>query len=187
MANFAERNREVLQLLPVSGIVFTQSNRRVFTRLREGKGISMLDLPLSLIIGAFMCLMGSLILFIVISPEQRKNIDGSPELALLFGIGAFVIGLGFLFGAANYADRMTRLWREGVLLIGEITNVKREWGTDSDNDPETTFHITYRFDPPNSDAIFGKHTVTVAGHSQETYSDKKLLMLYRSEHDKLLF
>ncbi|MCE7948041.1 MAG: hypothetical protein DYG88_11490 [Chloroflexi bacterium CFX4] len=187
MANFAERNREVLQLLHNSEIVFTQGNRKLFNRLRENKPISMLDLPLSLLVGVFLCLLGGFLLLIAIAPTQRLKIEGSPEIALVFAVGLLLFGLGLLFGAANYADRMTRLWREGVLLIGEVTNVKREWGKDSDGDPETRFHMSYRFDPPNGDAIFGKHTHAVAGHSQEDYSDKKFLMLYRSERDTLMF
>jgi hypothetical protein len=187
MANFAERNREVLQLLHTSEIIFTQANQKLFNRLRDNKPISMFDLPLSLAVGVFLCVLGGFLIFIAITSEARRNMEDSPEIALLFGVGALIIGLAVLFGAANYADRMVRLWKEGVLLIGEVTHVKREWGKDSDDDPQTKFHVSYRFDPPNCDAIFGKYTHTVEGHSRENYDDKKLLMLYRSERDRLMF
>lgn len=186
MADFSARNREILQKLNVSKIVFTKGSRRLFMRLRESKSISMLDLPLTLLAGGLLCLAGIALIFISIVPNQ-ENIEYPPVFTLLLGIVTLVGGLGILFRAANYVDRITRLWREGVLLISDVTNVKREWGKDSDGDPETTFYIDYRFDPPNGDAIFGSHAKTVAGHSTEDYGDKKLLMLYRSKHDTLLF
>ncbi len=170
MQDFSAQNLRTLQSQDLSTVFLVSISKKRLAHLQRGKPMHLFDGELLAAIGAIG--LGSAALL-------TNFLDQTILSILLICVGAYA-----LFRAAWQTNRVKRLWSEGVLLIGEIADVKTVFKPDSE-DGETYIWITYRFAVPDGEPIQGVLKISKSGTvyvNQQT----KLLMLRRTLQDFLM-
>lgn len=160
--DYLSTNRALLSRYNPDEIIYLNLNKRFIRRLQAGKGVSMLDYQLGIVvslvpfaIGAFIGLLGSIV-----------------------GGG---ITLFALVRLANQADQLDRLWKGGALIEAEDVQVEEKEVKDSDGDISTVYFVHYLFCTPHGEVLRGEKEFNISLRDART-----MLMLYRSPKEYLI-
>lgn len=159
--SYLSANRALLSRYRPSEIIYFNLSRRFVERLQAGQGVSMLDNPFRIL--------ASLVPFAIGTAFA--------------GVSGFIVGGGItlfaLMRLAVTADKLDRLWRQGILI--EAKNVEIESVTVKDEDGDyTEYQVHYFFSTPHG-AVRGRRRF------RHLWGDPQVvLMLYRSPTENLI-
>jgi hypothetical protein len=158
--DYLSANRALLSRYTPDEIIYFNLNKRFVKRLQAGQTVSMMDYPFQIISSAVPIVIGT----IFVGP-----------IGFLIGGGITVFALWKL---ANTADRLDKLWRQGVLIEAEDIHVDEETFYE---DNSTEYIVHYVFYTPHQETIRGKKQIRRMGGRA-----RALLMLYRDRSDYLI-
>jgi len=160
---YESTNCALLSRYRLDDVIQLNTTPRVLQRLAEGKGVTILDYPFEIVGAIFPFAFGTVIVGIV---------------GLVIG-GA--ISVWSLLRLANKADKLDRLWKEGVLIIADEAHVEEREYRDSDGDMQRDFFAVYAFELPQGELVRGERKINRSQRDRFT-----MLMLYRSPKDYLI-
>jgi hypothetical protein len=156
-------NCALLSRCRLDDVIRLNTTPRVLQRLAEGKGVTILDYPLE-VIGAIVPLAFG---------------------TVIVGVVGFVVGsaisVRLLLRLVNKADKLDRLWKQGVLIVADEAHVEEREYRDSDGDMQRDFFAVYTFELPQGELVRGERKINRSQRDRFT-----MLMLYRNPKDYLI-